>query len=141
MTKRTKSKVKIKPVEKKTKRHNVNNNKNSYLATPHKIDDLEFVTSCISKTLEDNEKKALKKGKNFNSKGKMKVFKFFQTNYYSLYQLQNYFFIFYLFYFKLIIVYIYLKKFTNLHTFVVKFENHKFWSKNIKFYIRNKKKH
>ena len=110
MTKRTKSKVKIKPVEKKTKRHNVNNNKNSYLATPHKIDDLEFVTSCISKTLEDNEKKALKKGKNFNSKGKMKVFKFFQTNYYSLYQLQNYFFIFYLFYFKLIIVYIYLKK-------------------------------
>ena len=85
MTKGTKSKVKVEPVEKKTKRHNVNNNINSYLATPHKIDGLEFVTSCISKTLEDNEKIALKKEKNFNSKGDQKVFKLIQINFYSLY--------------------------------------------------------
>ena len=69
MMKRTKSKVKVKPVVKKTKNSNGNNITNSCFANANKIEDNEFVKSCKSNTLKDDDKKALIKVKNFNSKG------------------------------------------------------------------------
>ena len=73
MPKRTKSKLEVKPVEKKTKNNIVNNNENSCFATSHKIVDCEFVRSCISNTLKDDDKKALEKVKNFNFKGNLLI--------------------------------------------------------------------
>ena len=69
MTKRTKPKVEVEPVGKKVKNNNVNKNKNHCFAVPHKIDDFEFVTSCISNTLKDDDKKGMKKIKSLNCKG------------------------------------------------------------------------
>ena len=69
MKKRTKSKVKVKPVVKKTNNNNDNNITNSCFENAHKIEDSEFVKSCKSNTLKDDDKKALIKVKNFNSKG------------------------------------------------------------------------
>ena len=74
MTKRTKSKLEAEPVEKKTKNNNVNNNINSCFAIAHRIEDFHFVTSCISKSLKDDDKNALKKGRKLKSKGDQIVF-------------------------------------------------------------------
>ena len=65
MPKRTKSKVEVEAVEEKLKNNNINNNENSCMATNHKIVDCEFVRSCISNTLKDDDKKAFEKDKNF----------------------------------------------------------------------------
>ena len=74
MTKRTKSKLEVEPVEKKTKNNNVNNNINSCFAIAQRIEDCDFVTSYISKSLKDDDKNALKNGKKLNSKGDQIVF-------------------------------------------------------------------
>ena len=73
MPKRTKSKVEVEAVEEKLKNNNINNNENSCMATNHKIVDCEFVRSCISNTLKDDDKKALEKVKNFNFKGNLLI--------------------------------------------------------------------
>ena len=75
MMKRTKSKVEVKPVVKKTKNNNGKNITNSCFANAHKIEDSEFAKSCKSNTIKDDDKKALKKQKNFNLKGEKKVLK------------------------------------------------------------------
>ena len=69
MMKKTKSKVEVKPVVKKTKNNNGNNIKKSGFTTSHKTEDCEFVKSCKSNTKKDDDEKALKKVKDFNLKG------------------------------------------------------------------------
>ena len=81
MAKRSKSKVEVKPVVKKTKNNNGNNITNSCFANSHKIEDSEFVKSCKSNTLKDDDKKALIKVKNFNSKGCLEIFLFVKNKY------------------------------------------------------------
>ena len=73
MAERSKSKVEVKPVVKKTKNNNGINNKKSGFATNHKTEDSEFVKSCKSNTLKDDDKKALEKVKNFNFKGNLLI--------------------------------------------------------------------
>ena len=75
MTKRTKSELEDKPVGKKTKNNNVNNNIQSCFCFAYINEDNEFVSSCKSNTLKDDDKRALKKVKNINLRGQKLVFK------------------------------------------------------------------
>ena len=73
MPKKTKSKVEVEPAEKKTKNNNVNNNISSCFVLPYKIEDCEFIKSCISNALKDDDIKALEKVKNINFKGEQLI--------------------------------------------------------------------
>ena len=98
MAKKSKSKVEVKPVVKKTKNNNGNNNKKSGFATSYKTEDCEFVKSCKSNTLKDDDEKVLKKVKNFSLKGDKIVFKKVKIFYDFFFHYQNLFFTFLLIY-------------------------------------------
>ena len=69
MPKNSKSEFELEPVEKKTKNNDFNNNISTGFALPHEIEHNEFIKSCISNTLKDDDKTALEKVTNFTFKG------------------------------------------------------------------------